>query len=130
MANKRTAAIEAGFDYQYFWFWDYAVRMLPFSSNIKSVEFESGDASPFDDVVINYWGNISCAYPVSKCNRDFLQCKFKVKQEKSLKWNDLLNPDYYGNKESFFVRAYKFYKRVLTIDRNRSFWAILIFVNR
>lgn len=118
MANKRTAAIEAGFDYQYFWFWDYAVRMLPFNSNIKSVEFESSDASPFDDVVINYWDNISCAPPIVKCNRDFLQCKFKVRQEKSLKWNDLLNPDYYGNKESLLVRAYKFYKNEIQKDIN------------
>ena len=106
MANKRTAAIEAGFDYQYFWFWNYAIRMLSHNSEIKSVELEQENSSPLDDVVVRYWYNV---VGITEYNRDFLQCKFKVNQSATISFEQLMNPKLYGNVESFFSRAYEFY---------------------
>ena len=118
MASKKTAAIEAGFDYQYFWFWNYAVQMLSHNSNIKSVEFEKQDLSPVDDVVVHYWDNIVSTTPLKKYNRDFLQCKFKVDKGTSLSFKKLLDKKFFKNAESFFLRAYKFYLEEKQKDSN------------
>ena len=109
MSNGRIAALSEGLTYQGIIFWQYAFKMLLTDNEIAGVTYEEQKASPCDDVVVYYTKmlqeeNLSC-YDV-----EYIQCKFKVDDSKAIKFLDLMDPNYYGNKESFFKRAYVFYK--------------------
>lgn len=109
MSNGRVAALSEGLTYQGIIFWQYAFKMLLTDNEIACVTYEEQKASPCDDVVVYYTKtlqeeNLSC-YDV-----EYMQCKFKVDDSNSIKFLDLMDPNYYGNNESFFKRAYVFYK--------------------
>ena len=109
MSNGRVAALSEGLTYQGLIFWQYAFKMLVIDNEIAGVTYEDPQASPCDDVVVYYSKTLQednlCCYDV-----DYIQCKFKVDDSKAIKFLDLMDPTYYGNKESFFKRAYVFYK--------------------
>ncbi|MDD4315724.1 MAG: SAVED domain-containing protein [Clostridia bacterium] len=109
MANASIAARNLGDDYQVYYFWQNAIRMLS-NDLILAVSYEEGDVLPFDDVTVFYSQQIKNEYTDTYYDRDFYQCKFKVNAS-SLKWEDLIDPDYYGNKESLFQRAYNLCKK-------------------
>ena len=109
MSNGRVAALSEGLTYQGIIFWQYAFKMLLTNNEIACVTYEEQKASPCDDVVVYYTKplqeeNLNC-YDVK-----YIQCKFKVDDSNSIKFLDLMDPNYYGNNESFFKRAYVFYK--------------------
>lgn len=109
MSNARIAAIDEGTTYQRLIFWKYAFNLLLPDSDIALVKYEESELTPCDDVVVCYKHNlyedeISCPY-----NADYIQCKFKVGNENKIKFTDLIDPNYYGNKESFLFRAHKLY---------------------
>ena len=109
MSNGRVAALSEGLTYQGIIFWQYAFKMLLTDNEIACVTYEEQKASPCDDVVVYYTKtlqeeNLSC-YDV-----EYIQCKFKVDDSNAIKFLDLMDPNYYGNNESFFKRAYVFYK--------------------
>ncbi len=114
MSNGRVAALSEGLTYQGIIFWQYAFKMLLTDNEIACVTYEEQKASPCDDVVVYYTKtlqeeNLSC-YDV-----EYIQCKFKVDDSNSIKFLDLMDPNYYGNNESFFKRAYVFYKSLGSI---------------
>lgn len=121
MANSRTAARFLGDDYQAYYFWLYAFKMLLENSKIATVAYEDGAALPFDDVTVYYAEQRKNEYTNTCYDRDYYQCKFKVSGEKSLKWTDLIDPAYYGNKESLLQRAYKLYFQ----EANKNFRLVL-----
>ena len=109
MSNPKIAALNEGTNYQSLVFWKYAFKMLLPNSDIALVQYEKSELEPCDDVVVCYKKNlieddINCVY-----SADYIQCKFKVSNENKIKYEDLLDPEYYGNKESFLFRAYKLY---------------------
>ena len=109
MSNGRVAASSEGLTYQGIIFWQYAFKMLVTDNEIAGVTYEEPQASPCDDVVVYYSKTLQednlCCYDV-----DYIQCKFKVDGSKAIKFLDLMDPTYYGNRESFLKRAYVFYK--------------------
>ena len=86
MSNGRVAALSEGLTYQGIIFWQYAFKMLLTDNEIACVTYE-----------------------------EYIQCKFKVDDSNSIKFLDLMDPNYYGNNESFFKRAYVFYKSLGSI---------------
>lgn len=109
MSNGRVAALSEGLTYQGLIFWQYAFKMLVTDNEIACVTYEEQKTSPCDDVVVYYTKtlqeeNLSC-YDV-----EYIQCKFKVDDSKAIKFLDLMDPAYYGNKDSFLKRAFVFYK--------------------
>ena len=109
MSNGRVAALSEGLTYQGLIFWQYAFKMLVTDNEIACVTYEEQKTSPCDDVVVYYTKtlqeeNLSC-YDV-----EYIQCKFRVDDSKAIKFLDLMDPAYYGNKDSFLKRAFVFYK--------------------
>ena len=109
MSDGRVAALSEGLTYQGLIFWQYAFKMLVTDNEIACVTYEEKKTSPCDDVVVYYTKtlqeeNLSC-YDV-----EYIQCKFKVDDSKAIKFLDLMDPAYYGNKDSFLKRAFVFYK--------------------
>ena len=109
MANAQIAARLLGDDYQAFYFWINAIKMLIPTSLISTVSYEESEFSPFDDVTVNYSQFINNEQTNTQYNRDYIQCKFKINGNETLTWQDLIDPKYYHNKESILKRAYNLY---------------------
>ncbi len=111
MANTQIAARQLGDDFQAYYFWINAIKMLLPHSKIGSVSYECKEASPFDDVVVHYTTCIMNEGTKTQYNRDYIQCKFRVRSDMLLKWTDLIDPNCYNNKDSILKRGYNFYLR-------------------
>lgn len=112
MSNGRVAALSEGLTYQGIIFWQNAFETLLTDSDIAAVEYEEGKSSPCDDVVVYYKKSLYEEDLNFRYNTDYFQCKFKVDNSKPIKFIDLMNPDYYGNTESFLKRAFSFYTKL------------------
>ena len=109
MSNPKIAALNEGTIYQNLVFWKHAFQMLLPNSDIALVQYEESELAPCDDVVVCYKKNLYEDDINFVYSADYIQCKFKVGNENKIKFVDLLDPAYYGNKESFLFRAYKLY---------------------
>ena len=103
--NKSIIARQKGDDYQYLYFWKYAMKMFDSNEGIEKIVFESKERKYFDDFVVYYEKE---SYPKDYLNnsisKDFFQIKYHVKNDKLLSIDNLINKDYIKAKTSILER--------------------------
>lgn len=103
--NKSIKARQDGDEYQYLYFWYYAMKMFNPNEGIEKIEFESDERRYFDDFVVFYKKEY---YPKDYLNnsisKEFFQIKYHVKNTKLLSIDNLINEKYIDAKTSILER--------------------------
>ena len=103
--NKSIKARQDGDDYQYLYFWYYAMKMFNPDEGIERIEFESNEREYFDDFVVHYKKE---SYPKNYLNKpiskEFFQIKYHVKNKNPLNITNLINGEYINAKTSILER--------------------------
>lgn len=103
--NKSIKARQNGDDYQYLYFWYYAMKMFNSDERIEKIEFESNEREYFDDFVVFYEKEY---YPKDYLNnsisKDFFQIKYHVRNDDVLSIDNLINDKYINSKTSILER--------------------------
>lgn len=114
--NKSIKARQDGDEYQYLYFWHYAMKMFNPNEGIEKIEFESDERRYFDDFVVFYKKEY---YPKDYLNnsisKEFFQIKYHVKNTKLLSIDNLINEKYIGAKTSILERL-----KILNEDFNHE----------
>lgn len=110
--NKSIIARQKGDDYQYLYFWKYAMKMFDSNEGIEKIVFESKERKYFDDFVVYYEKE---SYPKDNLNnsifKDFFQIKYHVRNEKLLSIDNFINKDYIKAKTSILERLKELNKK-------------------
>ena len=103
--NKSIKARQDGDEYQYLYFWYYAMKMFESDEGIEKIEFESDERKYFDDFVVFYkkesFPKNYLNHPISK---EFFQIKYHVRNTELLSIDNLINKKYIGKKTSILER--------------------------
>jgi hypothetical protein len=118
-------AITDGKKYQAWLFWQFAAPLLSGHSNISAVEFEAGDVSSFDDVVITYSLPVSASF-TDKVHRRHYQAKYHVSAAALITLDSLTDPEFIGATKSSLVSNLAAGYRTLGRDEfsKREYWLI------
>lgn len=82
-----------GDDYQARWLWVNICRLLPKSSNVKSVIYEANMVKAFDDVAVFYKDGVKDSL-LRPLYADFYQVKFHMKASGSITCQNLIDPEF------------------------------------
>jgi hypothetical protein len=117
MPSSVAARIQ-GDDYQIRYFWWRALELIT-SDFVQAVDLESTSVKVIDDVVVEY------SSPVrdhgGRFDIDYCQLKYHVTQDGAFSFNDMLDPDFTGTKESFLQRLFDTYRILKAEHPNRAF---------
>lgn len=103
--NKSIVARQKGDDYQYLYFWHYAMKMFDSNGGIEKIEFESNERKYFDDFVVFYEKESRPKdYLNNSISKDFFQIKYHVRNDKLLSIDNLINKNYIKSKSSILER--------------------------
>ncbi len=114
-----------GDEYQARVFWLHLLKLRT-SDFVDIVTLESDRVAFTDDVTVKYRIPIVERATGLKIDYDYFQCKYHVTQGGSFTYNNLLNPDFVGGKESMLKRLYDAF---LTIKKTQENFRLYIFSN-
>lgn len=103
--NKSIKARQDGDDYQYLYFWYYAMKMFDSNEGIEKIEFESNEIKYYDDFVVYYKKeNYPKNYLNKPISKEFFQIKYHVRNTELLSIDNLINKKYIDAKTSILER--------------------------
>lgn len=112
-------AIHAGFTYQALVFWLHLLNLRA-DDYTETVCLEcKTHALPFvDDIFVNYNPPKPEFGSYSKIDCEYIQCKYHMTHNGEFNSNNLIEPDFTGNKESMLKRLYNAYCELKSSNKN------------
>lgn len=122
--SKAVSSRIKGDDYQAYIFWINACNLLIENERSQKIAYEYDQVRSLDDVVLFYDIPVLDEYG-DPIHADYYQVKYHVTQGGSIKWNDLLDPDFINAKSiSFLQRVYDAQKRLAPDGKGYRFYLI------